>query len=698
MFKNFSDVKFLDESANRLVKLQQKVYEAYSRTSTAISTLNGVLSPEYNTLTRKRRSLEITHHRLSGEILEKRELACIRQYQDSKFGVILMSDNSREYSKIYKTTSGTHIDAWLFDLIRNDDEQSIQEMFKPISASQFIQHCENHHLTNNEFEGVLYNEALKIRKEELSQFRTLVTWSKQEGLSVFNKKMFWLFANDCKSLPKLNGVVYTFKNKRISMIEHVGKWHGVNFAINGDYNSHEAPKNWVMGKNGIVYPINYARKRNMVIRGATVDSPTLVEIGKISSISLSFSHKLGYFDSNVHVAYRGKLYKKDQMITLNTGKQVPKEEARFVARYNTWFESQDVVEAEGVWELRVDCLLHDGDWYHNSTSKIKRCNLCGGTHHSSYFVTIDSTDPESPEVCSNCHSNIKRMVSRLCYSTNVIDYKGFGSTPMKINGEGVYLGLELETYADYNDETRSDIALKLNKFAAGKQNYTVPTRDGSLCSEHGVEYIFRPEGLINQKRNVNEFIQKVGDCLVEDAGDGYGLHIHVSDHFLTTLDKIRIDNFVSMFEGYFRKIGGRGDTEYQHKKTIQNNRSLRQCFDSKYKMVNIGRRGTIEYRFPKSLVNEVHISMNLEMAQAVTLYCKYHLSSIKLDTRSEKASALKGFIDYVSTNKKTYPLLHAENNANIKLDRLESYSEFCKKALKAKKYNEAQVDTYTLAA
>ena len=108
--------------------------------------------------------------------------------------------------------------------------------------------------------------------------------------------------------------------------------------------------------------------------------------------------------------------------------------------------------------------------------------------------------------------------------------------------------------------------------------------------------------------------------------------------------------------------------------------------------------GAIEYRFPKSLVNEVHINMNLEMALAVTMYCKYHLSSVKLDTRSDKATALKGFIDYVSANKMQYPLLNAENNAKIKLDKLESYSDLCKAAIKQKKQLEDLIESYTLAA
>lgn len=696
MLNNLSNLDFLNALDEKLKNLWMSYLNKYHSASNQIGSPN--TSDEIlGKLIKIRSSSEKGYCRVKEAYRQNRTLIAIRNYQDSDFGVV-MYQNGRQYHKVFKTTDRASVNSWIFDFVKTND--SLSNAFKPVTAREYISYINSNYNVDNlsAFHRRMYNKAQSAMLEELKAHQQPFGWVKQFGLSAYGKRMTWL--NIPKSeLPKIDAVL-TIKQGRPAFNRDVGKWNGVTFARNSEFSDHFAPKNWIMGESGLVYPLSYARRKNFKIRTSIPNSAVMSLNSKYSESTISFSHRLGYYDNSEYVAYRGKLYKLDEVVTLHNGKPVPKEQAKFVERHNAYYLKDQVVTCQdGSLELRSECMSYSGSWYHNSTTEFRQCGLCGNTHPTASFRLLIENDADSGEACGDCYSSARREIRRMCYSTDVIDHKGFGSTNMKINGEGVYLGLELETYADYNDENREEISAKLNSFAAHKENkYTVATRDGSLCGSHGIEYIFRPEGLLHQKRNVNHFINKMNGLLVEDAGDGYGLHIHVSDHFLTNVDKVRIDNFISMYEKYFRVIGARGDTEYQHAKKISSNKTLKQQVDSKYKMVNIGRSGTIEYRFPKSLVNEVHISMNLEMALAVTMYCKYQLSSAKLDTRSENPAALRGFIEYVEANKKTYPLLHAENGVKIKLDKLETYSEFCKQALKAKKVQESHDDSYTLAA
>ena len=701
MFYNLSNVAFLTGSEERLSALANKFRLKHQKINSMLHSLeqtelNISESEAYKKLLKARHIAEGGFHRSRTQYRAIRVASTIRHYQDSDFGVKMMRENGGIYREVFKMDNRSDIDCWLFDMINT--VVPTKNIFKPIEAREFIRYCEEYpsEVSTPALEERL-KKAMRVRSEELHQHRSKFGWVVNANLSVYHKDFAWLTVRN-SGLKKLSVVVNLERNK-LKFNRNVEKWQGVIFQITGDFSNHNVPKNWIMIENGDVYPVSYVRRKNLKVRTAIADSPAMIVAGRFNSTTLAFSHRSGWYNSSDYTAYRGKIYNHSDLTTLSDGEKVLTEHARFVNRHNAYFHKDKCVKLrDGSFELTIECISYDGDWYHRTTTEFRRCGLCGNTHPTSSFRQLIADDEDS-HVCGNCHDTAKHQLIRMCYSTDVIDHKGFGSTNLKINGESIYLGLELETYADYNDENQTEVSMKLNAFAASKENtYTVPTRDGSLCSNHGVEYIFRPEGLIQQKRNVNHFMQKMNGLLAEDAGDGYGLHIHVSDNFLSSTDKVRIDNFVSMYEKYFRMIGGRSETEYQRPKQISSNKYLSQHQHNKYKMVNIGRSGTIEYRFPKSLVNEVHVSMNLEMAQAITMYVKYRLSSAKLDTRSEKPEALKGFIEYVSENKKTYPLLNAENNAKIKLDNLEKYSEFCKKALKAKVSQQAHDESYTLAA
>lgn len=543
-------------------------------------------------------------------------------------------------------------------------------------------------LRNYDSDHHLYRLAKKKRSEELNSFAKPFNWysSKEEscdgygiGKSVFSKKTTWLFSN-AFGLEKLNVIIEEndgFINKRFISEDYTKSTNGVLFAVNNDVSYHNFPKNWVIGVNGISYPISYAKQKNIEIIGLMDNSILSESIGRINDIqNLKYSHSCGYYNADTCLIKNFHVCKKENLVRLcNDGGSVHISNAVYFESRGGYVHINSCVLVNGDYHHTSDVVNIRGENYLRSDPRVSVCSSCGSAEIGAQFTLIGDAS-----VCRNCVDSFSRHLIKKCYSTNVIDHKGFGSSSMKISGENVYLGLELECFADYNSSSRKEVVLGLNTYDVSKENtYCVATQDGSLDGEHGVEYIFRPEGLLQQQRNVKHFIENAGQFLAEDAGDGYGLHVHVSSHFLSDVDKLKIQNFISIFEKYFRSIGARNKTEYQYKKDVSSNRDMRRGCSNRYSMVNTGNPATIEYRFPKSLVDEVHINTNLEMSLAVTMFCKYHLSSVSMDFKKKDSSSLEKFIEYVAKNKKQYPLLHAFNSVekNVVDKKLEKYRSTC---------------------
>ena len=639
--------------------------------------------------TAERRAMIMRHIARISEDAKNLRKDCINAiFNNSPYGVKILDREGCATRILIKGTSEANINSYLFSRI---SDPKFTEQYVQLTAREALSNFGEVSGINREDRDNLRKRLEASAKEEMNSYRKPFGWTNQIGLGVVSKQWMWLFAS--KKLEKqsyFKDGVFSNNNTRI--------WNGVIFKESSQYSNHYAPKDWVMGTNYIVYPRSIAKSRNMEIMLPTPDSLTMYNAGKINDIDqLTFSHSCGYFD--------GSRFAIEERILVDPNDQVDTDRGRYnrlrcvyIPRHNIWRLANRViiVVLNGQNELRDECVYVQGEYYHRTDEGITRCRSCGNHEHVDRMESISSDSDDV--VCRSCVSNFADRLNRMCYSTDVLDHKGFGTTNTKINGKGVYVGLELEVYADFDSRRadKRDVILPINKFAMSKQNtYCVATQDGSLDGVNGIEYIFRPEGLNQQKHNVHEFVNGVGKHLLEDAGDGYGLHIHVSSHFLSELDKVRIDNFIATFEKYFRHIGARGQTEYQEAKRLDRNEHLRESHHNKYRMLNISKDQTIEFRFPKSLVNEVHVNMNLELALAVTMFCKYNLSNITLNTKKCSPLALRKFIQYVSVNKKQYPLLNAENNANIDLKNLAKYSKRWSQSVTV---HHAEDETYALCA
>ena len=693
MFQNLNSYEFLKKQEQLYVQILKKISDKHLDCT---RNLNNADSELQLPLLRTQHMLVEKFKNVKFSLMNTRTLMICKMFADSDYGIVINRRPNQVYKMITKADKKSAVINYLFDYLNAGLDQDVEKFYRPMTAREVVRFQSWESDVSRIKKDKILTAAKLEMSESMASYRVFSKWENTSSrLSAITKKFLWLYSPSSPVI-KLKSVFGTDNQNR-----NYRTWKGVNFIEQHSNRGHNFPKSWIMGSNGIVYPFAYAQEKNIRVAIQVEDSFACVDSGHINDLTLSFSRCNGWYDSDKYMTYQGQIADRDNFVTAYNGDRIYKKYAVFITRHQAWYPKDSCLEtSEGVYELSRECInLGNLGTVHNSDVRVSTCGLCGNMGLTSDFIIMDTADTNSPTICPNCSHNLSNNIQRMCYSTDVIDHKGFGTTNMKIQNEPVYVGLELETYADYNDECKSKVIFGLNKFAASKQNYTVATRDGSLCGTHGIEYIFRPEGLVHQKRNVHHFIEQVGGLLAKDAGNGYGLHIHVSSHFLTNMDKVRIDNFVSIFEKYFRHVGARSETEYQAKKKISSNKNLKTMCDQKYKMVNIGRSGTIEYRFPKSLVDEVHINMNLEMALATTMFCKYHLSNVKLNINSLTSQPLKDFIDYVSANKKLYPLLNAENNANIKLNKLDSYSKFIKKSKRTvDAFESAGDESYSLSA
>lgn len=418
----------------------------------------------------------------------------------------------------------------------------------------------------------------------------------------------------------------------------------VYFAKSTKYKSHYYPKEWVkLWNNDLIVPYDYAYNAELEVYINEDD-----DYNYLSDSDIVFSHSCGYYNSEDKTVHDHELYDRDDIVTLYNGYTCHIDNACYIDSKNDWYYEDDcVLDHNNDYILADEAIRVGNEWYHETDDNIRTCDDCNENFH---YEDLHYNEDDDCDYCEQCYpDHIKSSsLNRMCYSSNVLNYKGFGNTDLKINNKSVFLGLELECLVTdgYEDE--------VNEFSRNC-DYAIATEDASLDRNLGIEYIFRPEGLEQQKENVEDFINEISDYLEHTKAryydNDYGLHVHVSSHFLGQSTKLKIQNFVNDNFCHIEEIGGRSETGYQKHKTCHWNT----LDDARYRFVNINNRDTLEFRFPAAIIDQDHINMNLELALAITMFCKFNLSLLTLKKDCHKAWL--EFYSYLMDNKKTYPLL-----------------------------------------
>ena len=391
------------------------------------------------------------------------------------------------------------------------------------------------------------------------------------------------------------------------------------------------------------YPLPYDFADNNALSFKDEDGD-IVELN-VWHHDVKFSYSCGYYDTSEKTVCDFKLYCSDDVVTLHNGKKAHIDDVVWCDELDEYYMYSDCTQLENGGYLPDDMTIRtaDGCYYSQNDSDISTCEGCNDHFHYEDLIYSESQDAS---YCESCYSeyDTERLQNRLCYSSNVINFHGFGDAEMKINGKGVFLGFELETLCYDSNVSEIDENMYDMKHGRNGFDYCIGTADGSLDDAHGIEFIFKPDSIVNHHENLKHFINNCADYLYKSAGDGYGLHVHVSNHFLTEVDKVKIQNFASLHDAKLRFIGGRGETSYQPKKAILKTDDMKQGNKNKYQAVNISPSQTIEFRFPVSLVDELHIIRNLQLALSVCLYVKYHCNYTTI-------ANFGSFLDYLKYEK-----------------------------------------------
>lgn len=198
--------------------------------------------------------------------------------------------------------------------------------------------------------------------------------------------------------------------------------------------------------------------------------------------------------------------------------------------------------------------------------------------------------------CSDaCLTNNSRLLvstgipNKYSYHTDVLGFIEMGKSDKVANkqGEKRRCGIELETLHEqlggaslHEAVKKGSVIEKLKDKCTGKKiNWNtdtyesfgaIPTRDGSIDQNLGVEWVFRPSDLGGLEQDVTNFLEKTHGFLHVDADENdsenrtYGLHIHVTatDTMKSAITRSRIAVVTNRLEKIFHSVGGRGYSDY----------------------------------------------------------------------------------------------------------------------------------------
>ena len=352
-------------------------------------------------------------------------------------------------------------------------------------------------------------------------------------------------------------------------------------------------------ERGDIVPLQFANDYDIEIKNSLDYT--------VYNCDTKFSNANGFYDSEFYTVFQGDLVSREDLTTLDNGTVIYTDDAFYCDECGSW--------------------VHDNDTSYNEHTGCYVCDSCD-----------DRINEENEE---NEDSPTRKSFG---YHTDVLTYCNFGKAQNFVSGQPIYLGFELETEFLENEVEHSTL------FQCLSDGYAIPTQDGSLDEEKGVEFVFKPDNFDGHSENIANFIDDYSDLLEVDAGNGYGLHVHVSSSHLSDFQKIKVQNFVSLFDEQVRIIGGRQETEYQRKKPINKGGDLKNKHYGKYSSVNTSKDSTIEFRFPKALIDGEHIMLNLQLAHAIMSYC-YSVGMLQIGK-----NGFDGFYDYISKYKEYAPL------------------------------------------
>lgn len=234
-----------------------------------------------------------------------------------------------------------------------------------------------------------------------------------------------------------------------------------------------------------------------------------------------------------------------------------------------------------------------------------------------------------------------------------------GETPDRTTGQLLYLGFELEAGSGKQDPVNR-VAKEIQKMDK-KQSYYHMERDGSIPS-HGFELISNPMTLLaHQAYNWKDILKMMRAAGMKsfDTGGQCGLHVHFTKAFLTAVEQVKLDMFVTRNKKFWERLGRRDEVSYStfH---IKSTGSYISTFEERavvnsrdrYTALNFSSScsSTIEFRLFCGTLNYRSFMATLEIVDAAVRWVKTR--SIK--QIHDNTGETDNFVAFVNTHRKLY--------------------------------------------
>jgi len=275
------------------------------------------------------------------------------------------------------------------------------------------------------------------------------------------------------------------------------------------------------------------------------------------------------------------------------------------------------------------------------------CDSCGCVRPTD---DLSYSDRNGEYYCSGCDRPESEHVHDYCYKPAPVFH---GSPNGRAEKGKLYYGCELEVELNNSDmdEKAEEVLDKLG------EDHVYLKEDGSI--NHGFEIVTHPHTWEAITKLWKEDWYDGVKGLKSHDTDTCGFHIHVSRKELTRLHIQKIVVFINAPEnwGFVKRIAQRDASQWAALKT---GKTIGKCGTSydRYEAVNICNDHTIEFRIFKGNLKRDRILKNLQFVKATIDFTR---------DRSYRELSSDKFVEFVSTNRKAYPELHAfiketENN------------------------------------
>lgn len=198
------------------------------------------------------------------------------------------------------------------------------------------------------------------------------------------------------------------------------------------------------------------------------------------------------------------------------------------------------------------------------------------------------------------------------------------------------LGFELELEIPKTRANGMSACLNLAKNVLNSLELGSITYDSTI--NNGFEFVSKVFHNEDSLENYKNLFNKFEEIQADVTGNHIGMHVHVGKKDISQEEARKINFFIFRNPDFIQKIGERSPTKYcsamENKEEwaeINNNNnnsdlryfaSIGSDFDHKYRLVNIARPVTVEFRFFKSTANFGVFCKNIQFVKALISFIK----------------------------------------------------------------------------